>query len=143
MNICQFLLFKRAFGKRSTSKFSRFHVLGLGSQSQLDKSKSRPNDLKRHVAYITSNPSYLVFRRGTETASNTKQHPVCLSLSLFSPPLHLSIFSESLSSDFSQLTNSTSCSSGGLFVPPLVAPFPPSRSWKFNYYFIFLLSACT
>ena len=63
--------------------------------------KSRPNDLKRHAAYITSNPSYLVFRRGATTASNTKQYPLCLSLLLISPPLHLPHFSESLFSDFS------------------------------------------
>ena len=57
--------------------------------SVICESKSRPNYLKRHVAYITSNPSYLVFRRGAATTSNTKQHTLCLSLSLFSPPLHL------------------------------------------------------
>ena len=62
-------------------------VLVKVSQSQLYEPKSRPNDLKRHVAYITSNPSHLVFRRSATTTSNTKQYPVCLSLSLFQPLL--------------------------------------------------------
>ena len=82
-----------AICKTSLNKIQAFCVLVL---SQLVivicESKSRPDYLKRHVAYIASNPSYLVFRRGAATASNTKQHPVCLSLSLFSPPLHLIVF---------------------------------------------------
>ena len=71
------------------SKISQMRTSAFNKLVIAIELKSRPNDLKRHAAYITSNSSYLVFRRGAGNTSNTKQHPVCLSLLLFSSLLQM------------------------------------------------------
>ena len=72
----------------TTINYRRFVYQCLVSQSQLDESKSRPNYLKRHVAYIYQQSQLPRFQAGRCDRQQDKATSIVSLAFLFSPPLH-------------------------------------------------------